>query len=88
MFTFQQIQILLEDSWHVAEVSGNRWCFQDVAVCLQDNGAITVTSDTTPVFAIKCTAKNDFFTNALVLGDTWERGYADFEWVTKLLQQI
>ena len=80
MFTFQQIQILLEDGWHIAEVSNNKWCFQDVAVCLQDNGAITVTSDTTPVFAVKCTAKNDFFTNALVLGDTWERGYADFEW--------
>ena len=82
MSTFQQIHILLEDGWHVAESSENNWCFQDVTVCLQDNGAITVTSDTTPVFAVKCTTNNRFFKNALVLGDTWERGYADFEWTS------
>ena len=80
MFNFQQVHILLEDGWHLAEASNNSWHFEDVSVNLQNNVTIRVTSANTPVFAVKCIAKNNFFTKPLILGDTWERGYADFEW--------
>lgn len=34
----------------------------------------------TPVSKIRLTSDNTYFENARILGDAWERGYADLEW--------
>ena len=80
MLNFNHISILLEDGWHSMEAMNYIYHFRDTTVFVSPDNTINVTGENSPIFAIKCIAKNDYFREALILGDTWERGYADFEW--------
>lgn len=53
--------------------------YADVAVELQ-GGKVAITADTTPLVKLEIEYENEFFRDALVLCDAFERGYSEFGW--------
>lgn len=56
------------------------YSFNDVQVIMYPNGEICVSSKSTPLEFIVVEFSEEFFGDSLVVGDTWERGYADLQW--------
>ena len=77
---FERVQILLENQWADMAGSGGQWDYQDVTVSLGDDGAVIVRTDGTLLRKLRLYLEERPVHNARVLGDAWERGYADLEW--------
>lgn len=75
----QNIQLLLADKEIPLLHDGSRWHYEDVAVAVE-NGTVSLTAVHTPVCMVRITFEEVKNENALVLGDAWERAYADLEW--------
>lgn len=70
-----KIEVLLEHGW-IELIDGK---YGDIEVKMDDE-KIKFSNIKTPVFKIRLTAKNDYFDDALILGDAWERAYGELEW--------
>ena len=76
----ERVQLLLENAlvdmgWEIGA-----WRYDDVTVTAGEDGAVTVRADWTPVCKVRLTFEGQKIHQPKVLGDTWERAYADMEW--------
>ena len=75
----EQITLCLTDRAVPMAFSGGTWLYEDVTVSIIDS-SISVCSKHTPIKALRVTFEKTPVENCLVLGDAWERAYADLGW--------
>ncbi len=81
MIDFKKIEIITSDGVREMTACGeDKYCADEACVVIGRDGEVCVTAEKTAVYSIVCTADNTFFTDALVLGDAWERAYGDLRW--------
>ena len=76
----ERVQLLLENQLVDMAWEDGCWRYDDVVLTVGEDGAVTVRADWTPVCKVRLTFGRKKIENALVLGDAWERAYADMEW--------
>lgn len=75
----QNINIVTGETKEAAICSGNAYELADVHVELT-GGEVYVTAADTAVSAVEIVLENTWFADGQVLGDAFERGYAEFAW--------
>ncbi len=75
-----ELRMLVRDGWVVLEKKEDEYSFNDIKVEINQDNRILITGDETEVFKIECVFENRYFSDALILGDAWERAYADLKW--------
>ena len=78
MLQFDKIEVFIENHWLSTEAPVFR--HQDVVVQTSELGEVSVTAQDTALSWIRLSVPNTFFSEALILGDAWERGYGDLSW--------
>ena len=76
----ERVQLLLSNQLADMGWENGAWRYDDVVLTVQENGTVTLRADWTPVYKVRLTFERKTIDKALVLGDTWERAYADLEW--------
>lgn len=76
----ERVQLLLSNQLADMGWENGAWRYDDVVLTVQENGTVTLRADWTPVYKVRLTFERKTIGNAQVLGDTWERAYADLEW--------
>ena len=76
----ERVQLLLRNQLVDMGWEENCWRYDDVTVTCREDGSVAIHAQWTPVYKIRLTFDRYPTENALVLGDTWERAYADMEW--------
>ncbi len=76
----KNITLCLADREVSMERCGGSWHYEDVAVSPEENGTVSVCARHTPIKMVRISFENSPVENCLVLGDAWERAYADLEW--------
>lgn len=76
----ERVQLLLENCLVDMACNDRFWQYDDVILTTGENGEVTLQAPQTPVCKVRLTFERKAIPNALVLGDAWERAYADLEW--------
>ena len=76
----ERVQLLLRNELVDMGWEDGSWRYDDVILTVREDGTVTIHADWTPVCKVRLTFEPKKVDNALVLGDTWERAYADLEW--------
>lgn len=76
----ERVQLLLENCLVDMAYNDRFWQYDDVILTLSEDGTVFLQAPETPVCKIRLTYARKPVTDALVLGDAWERTYADMEW--------
>lgn len=76
----ERVQLLLENALVDMGWEKGGWHHDDVVVTVREDGTVAIRADWTAVCKVRLTFERKKIENALVLGDTWERAYADMEW--------
>lgn len=76
----ERIDLILPGSSHEMTFSGECWQYEDVSVTVSDCGTVTVCAESTPISFLRVYLEEAPLHDCLVLGDAWERAYADLEW--------
>ena len=77
----ERVQLLLENALVDMGWENGAWRYDDVILTVGESGAVAIRADWTPVCKVRLTFEQKKIDNVLVLGDTWERAYADMEWL-------
>ena len=76
----QAVLISPDGSWTAMTPTSQGWKYADAVVSSAENGTVTLRAGSNPVSAIRIVFEKVPLSNALVLGDAWERAYGDLEW--------
>lgn len=76
----EKVRLCTENAWHEMSLENDSYTFRDVSLSVNSLGEVKITSDTTAVAKFEVEFENKYFQNALILGDAWERAYANLEW--------
>ena len=76
----ERVQLLLENSLVDMGYEEGCWKYEDVILSLDDRGTVSLGARWTDVCKVRLTFERCRLGDTLVLGDAWERGYADLEW--------
>ena len=77
--TIESIRLLTQGGQYVLAAENGICRHDDVTVELS-GGNVAITGGDTAVIKLEIDYRNDFFQDAMVLCDAFERGYAEFEW--------
>lgn len=76
----ERVQLLLSDRLVDMVPGPEGWQFEDVNLTVSREGCVSIQALRTPVCKVRLCFEAQPVANALVLGDAWERAYADLEW--------
>lgn len=76
----ERVQLLLENALVDMGWENGAWRYDDVILTVGESGTVAIRADWTPVCKVRLTFERKKIDQPKVLGDTWERAYADMEW--------
>ena len=76
----ERVQLLLENALVDMGWENGAWRYDDVILTVGESGTVAIRADWTPVCKVRLTFERKKIDQPIVLGDTWERAYADMEW--------
>ena len=76
----ERVQLLLENALVDMGYEDGCWKYEDVVLRVDGNGTVSLAAQWTDVCKVRITFERERLEDTLVLGDAWERCYADMEW--------
>lgn len=76
----ERIELILPQNTYPMTREGDLWQYKDVTVSVTPGGTVTVSARETPISYLRISLSEERMENCLVLGDAWERAYADLHW--------
>ena len=76
----ERVQLLLENALVDMGYEDGCWKYEDVVLQVDGKGTVSLAAQWTDVCKVRITFERERVEDTLVLGDAWERCYADMEW--------
>lgn len=77
----KSFKVLIAGEWLDMEYVNKKWKYRDIIVVVDDDGNVIVSGEETELFALRVEFDGINLKDFIVLGDAWERAYANLEWI-------